>query len=345
MATFHKIYGPARPGIGQRTKLPDVVQGSRDVLFLQWLNLDGTPFDLSAATAVTASFYKEHAASTVYSSDGVFTVTSGVDGQFTWSLGEGDSGTAGTWLYYFEAVIGGLPVIAGPVQVTVTANPEATAVAAEALVGVSSTEAAWLTALHTAAGAATDQHFAIWDGNQLADSGVPIPSAANPYYDDFRVPVTSINPPGAVNDPDFDTAYVGYLFSATAQEQLQIIAQLPHTWQEGSAIEPHLHWAPTTAAAGNVVWRFEYEWTNIDGVQGGVYTAVDITVPAGGTAYQIKLSSFGAVAGTGKTASSILTIKISRVGTDAADTYPADVLLKEFDFHYARDSFGESSLP
>lgn len=172
-----------------------------------------------------------------------------------------------------------------------------------------------------------------------------VPRPDNLYYDDFRVPVTAINPPGAVSDPTFDITYIGYLFSASATNVLFIIVQMPHAWAEGTDIEPHVHWMPTNTNTGDVYWRLEYEWTNIDAVQAGSFTTVNKLQAGKGVAYTHQLASFGTISGAGKTASSILSIKLSRIGGDAADTYNAAALLKEFDLHYAIDSFGESALP
>lgn len=172
-----------------------------------------------------------------------------------------------------------------------------------------------------------------------------VPSPDNLYYDDFRVPATAVNPPGLISDPGWDDTNVGWLFDANSTEQLQVIVQLPHSWAEGSDIEPHVHWQPTTTNTGNVLWRMEYKWVNIDDVDPGTFTTVNQTQAGSGAVNTHQLMSFGTISGAGKTASSIISIKLSRVGGDASDTYTADARLKEFDFHYAIDSFGEMAAP
>jgi len=69
-------------------------------------------------------------------------------------------------------------------------------------------------------------------------------------FDDLRFPATAINPPGAVNDPGFDATNGGWLFDAVATEVLFLIVQMPHSWKEGTSIEPHIHWQKTTSDAG-----------------------------------------------------------------------------------------------
>lgn len=167
------------------------------------------------------------------------------------------------------------------------------------------------------------------------------PGPDNIFYDDLRAPATAVNPPGAASDPDWDSTNIGYLFDAGSTEVLQIIMQMPHTWAEGEDIEPHVHWMPTNTNTGDVLWQMEYKWTNIGDVEAGTFTSVDVVDAGRGTAYTHQLASFGEISGAGKTASSILSIRLSRVGGDVKDTYNADALLKEFDIHYPINSFGE----
>ena len=57
-------------------------------------------------------------------------------------------------------------------------------------------------------------------------------------------------------------------------------------------------------------------------------------------AFQSEIDSFAGIDGTGKTLSSILSIKLSRIGGALADDYDDDALLKEFDIHYEVDTVG-----
>jgi hypothetical protein len=138
----------------------------------------------------------------------------------------------------------------------------------------------------------------------------------------------------------FDTANIGFLASPSATQVIAIIAQMPHSWKLGSTIYPHIHWMPITTNTGSVLWHIEYKWTNVFATESGTWTTLDILSPADGIAFKHQLSSFGGISGEGKYLSSILTIKISRIGGDGTDTYTADALLKEFDIHYEMDTLG-----
>jgi len=159
-------------------------------------------------------------------------------------------------------------------------------------------------------------------------------------WDDLRFSATGINPAGAVGPMTFDSTNIGFLASPSATQTIAIIAQMPHSWKIGSTIYPHIHWEPVTTHVGNVLWRMEYKWTNIGGTEPGSWTPLDKLSATDGIAYKHQLSAFGPVVGTGKTLSSIITIKISRIGGDGTDTFTGDALLKEFDIHYEMDSLG-----
>ena len=168
-------------------------------------------------------------------------------------------------------------------------------------------------------------------------------------WDDLRFPVSAINPPGQASDPDVEASTGMFLFDAGITELVYIVAQMPHSWREASTIVPHVHWQKTTSAAGNVLWRLEYEVVNNGDVAALDFgTSADVTTPVGGTpdndtANECLISSFGSVAMNAKRISSLIFCKLSRIGGDAADTYAADARLIEFDIHYQVDSLGSGA--
>jgi hypothetical protein len=162
-------------------------------------------------------------------------------------------------------------------------------------------------------------------------------------WDDLRFPATVVKPPGQASDPDFDTTNGTLLFAATGTEVIYVIAQMPHSWKEGSAVSPHIHWYKTTSASGNVVWQLEYKKFPIGEVGDSEFTVLTASTPAvsdGDTAFRHALTPFDDIDMTGMTLSDMLLMKISRLGGDAADTYAADAAMMEFDIHYQSDTLG-----
>ena len=159
-------------------------------------------------------------------------------------------------------------------------------------------------------------------------------------WDDLRFPATAVRVNPATLKPDFDETNIGYSFDAAGTETLLIIAQMPHKWKTGSTIVPHVHWQPLTNATGKVYWEMAYKWTNYTEVETAGWATVNVLSLAAGATGTHQIASFGDVSGTGKTLSSIISIKLARVGGATSDTHSGEALLKEFDIHYEINSLG-----
>ena len=164
-------------------------------------------------------------------------------------------------------------------------------------------------------------------------------------WDDLRFPASGLNPPGPVNAPvtNSQTGLLGFEDSKT--NITAGIAQLPHSWVQGSEVRPHVHWVQP--AAGNVMWRLEYrlmpayngpfpsEWVTLTNANAlGEYPGGDY----------VQLTNFPEIDMTGYEISSMILFRLSRLGNDPLDTLPATVPLLEFDIHYRVNSFGSQSL-
>jgi len=190
------------------------------------------------------------------------------------------------------------------------------------------------------AGIRFNKLFRAKDDNQI-EQLLPV-KLLDTVWDDLRAPATAINPPGQASDPDWDAIEGGWLFDAASTEVLFVIMQFPHTYKEGSNIRPHVHWEPTDANSGNVVWRMEYKWYNVNGTRPGSWTQEDITDAADGTSGKHQIAAFTEIDGTGMGLSSLFVWKISRIGGDASDTYGVDARMMEIDIHFQVDTPGGS---
>jgi hypothetical protein len=135
-------------------------------------------------------------------------------------------------------------------------------------------------------------------------------------------------------------------FEQNHHDEIYFEIQMPHAWKEGSNIYPHVHWAPVSATAGNVVWQLDYTWANPAGTFGAPATMTSDATAAGGTAWVHKISVLkdgsgnAYIAGAGKTISSMLVCRLHRDAGAGADTLAADAAFLEFDIHYEVDGFG-----
>jgi hypothetical protein len=169
-------------------------------------------------------------------------------------------------------------------------------------------------------------------------------SVEDGYWEDLRFPAQSINPAGSASPASVDsTTYPGtLLFAGNADNHVAGVAQLPHSWHRGTPLRPHIHWAKTTTATGEIAWRFRYAWEDI----GGTFTTYSSwQAPATGgvshddTANKHALTNFPEMApATGVGESSIVLWELMR---DVSEDAVADaVRLFEIDFHYQTNKSG-----
>jgi hypothetical protein len=138
--------------------------------------------------------------------------------------------------------------------------------------------------------------------------------------------------------------------SAAADDTYQFGFQMPHRMSEGSDVHFHLHVIPSAnGAGGNEVVRlkFDYQWVNIDAA---FSTTTNTTIAA--ASYTVgatdgdkhKLWEPAALSGSGKTYSSGLIMRVTRLGkTDAADNYTGDIWLLFADLHIEINGLGSIS--
>ncbi len=144
--------------------------------------------------------------------------------------------------------------------------------------------------------------------------------------------------PDLINFVDANCLTFGFA-GANTTERLYITTEMNHDYKEGTDIEFHVHWTPTTPAIGNVKWQLYYTWQSVN----GTYTAPQLLTaisPARGTAWQNTYLSLGTISGAGKTINTQLVLQLFRVPSDAEDTYGADAALLALGIHYECDTVG-----
>lgn len=234
---------------------------------------------------------------------------------------------------------------------------------------------------NTGTGTLTEKGIYFWNGTvwekeltagasstnyvKIADDGTITLNGGATTFTDLVVPVYSARnssnstPPFTLfSAPGF---YTSEFTSADndATKELFFNVQLPHDYKEGSTIYPHIHWS-TTAALGTTrpVWKMEYEWINLNenylsDFSSNVLTGYRIVQTGGGlessslanlTGIRTSMiTPLGSISGTGKTVSSMLLIRLTRLTTDVNDAFTGGAFLLSFDIHYEIDSFGSSA--
>lgn len=179
-----------------------------------------------------------------------------------------------------------------------------------------------------------------------ADGTIVMEGAAT-VWDDLRVSL----------DKGSSSASLEYVWGSTGPqiwyfrdnnglEAMSFVVQLPHSWKEGTAIYPHIHWMPKASESGTVEWNLDYSWQNFDPTTPlafPTFTTSTVTVAGPFVANTHRITSLTGVTGldgTGKKISSILICRIWRNSSNAADTYGDDAGLLSLDFHFQIDTVG-----
>jgi len=143
-----------------------------------------------------------------------------------------------------------------------------------------------------------------------------------------------------VNDPTFSkvaddgagsTGVFMYTFISNQERELFLNVHFGKNYVASSDLDIDLHWGPTTANAGNVVWGLEYIWVNEGEAAPANSTIVEAAVAVSGVAAEHQESNIATIDGTGKLPKSILVGRFFRNGADAADTYPDDAFASTLD--------------
>ncbi len=168
-----------------------------------------------------------------------------------------------------------------------------------------------------------------------------------PQWDDLRFPASHINPAGPISNPGTDPATGMLDFSSVSDNVIAGVAQMPHAWEEGTNIRPHVHWCKTDNTAGNVKWELEYEVVNNGDVTPFTYAnsndnnATVNGTPDDDTQYRTLITSLGEIDMSGIEISGLVFWLLYRRPSDGTnDTYGNDARLIELDFHYKSDSLG-----
>ena len=126
-------------------------------------------------------------------------------------------------------------------------------------------------------------------------------------------------------------------------DEVQFSIQMPHGWKEGSTIEPHVHFCPTTTdAAGTVQFGLAYYVASV----GGTFPATPGTVLMKSTwsansqwVHLIAEGTAAPITMTGQTLSSVLKCRLYRDNSVTGNLEQA-VSFLWFDAHIEVDSFG-----
>ena len=163
-------------------------------------------------------------------------------------------------------------------------------------------------------------------------------SGSSPVWDDLFFPLTTAKQ-GQTDKPAFDPNGIGYLYPPSDTTQIMyMIAQMPHSWAQGTNIDPHVHWKQEST--GSPVFKMDYKWFPIGGSVPDTYSTFVMAnkrlAYTSGSMHQLNSGS-AMISGSNITGvSSIMIIKLYRDD----NAYAGNALVYQFDIHYLKDGFG-----
>jgi hypothetical protein len=162
-------------------------------------------------------------------------------------------------------------------------------------------------------------------------------------WDDLMFPFQT-GTTGGGSYPSFvaDSGY--YDFSAVdttgpSKCVMYMTVQMPHDWNEGDSIYPHVHYKHETGVGTPKFWM-KYKWVNLAAAITPVswnWYKMESTTGTTDKTHQMSYKTKGLVA-TGKTISSLLICQIY-----LGPTSPTGVKAYQFDIHYSRNSLGSNT--
>lgn len=203
---------------------------------------------------------------------------------------------------------------------------------------------------------------AVWDDLRVSANMMHIDSSQFGEPPDFVQVLTNTE-----RGPSYSGLFA-YRFSAAKGKKSLIQnghfqAQLPHSYLEGTDIEPHVHLRldPLDGAASGqkLLLEFEYSWVNLfeRRPESSTIISINYQVTEDDLSNDNILVSFGTISKPDARISSMLTCRFSRIhfnpGRDkdfwtpqglTNDTFIGNMIFMEFDFHYQKDNLGSSRL-
>ena len=188
--------------------------------------------------------------------------------------------------------------------------------------------------------------------NEVYDVIEANPSPERPRWEDQRYPANGARLDSSSGRLAFDFDECGIRFANNARfsdEPVCFIAQIAHSYKEGSVIYPHIHWIQESDNVPNVL--MQYRWYN-NGEAPPAWKEViggDTIFPYVQDQLQIQRLDIDPTDAVGKRISSFVDVRLFRDSANTSglfsgtDSYPDGWLLKEFDIHIEMDSNGSST--
>jgi hypothetical protein len=164
-----------------------------------------------------------------------------------------------------------------------------------------------------------------------------------PVYDDIIIQAINLRVGGS--PPTFDaftTNIYGLRFINGNTDIVYGSFEIPHDYKEGTDLEIHLHWSPSSTDTGACVWNFVYSLAAMG--TGAFGTEVTLTMTQAGSGVVRKhqyVSGNALILGANIKIGHIIIFALSRPSGDA---FTGDAFLHSVGCHYQLDRMGSRTI-
>ena len=157
-------------------------------------------------------------------------------------------------------------------------------------------------------------------------------------WNDIAMPATNLRPGNTPPDfAEFTDGIYSMQFLNSQTDEVYGSAEMLHDYAEGTSLNMHIHWAPSSTNSGNVSWNMEYAYVV---AEGGAFVTGNFSpiVTGNGTASKEQYSAIGTIpASAGLKVGSIVLYKLSRT---SGDPFTGNAWLFSVGIHYQSDTLG-----
>ncbi len=130
----------------------------------------------------------------------------------------------------------------------------------------------------------------------------------------------------------------GWRFDAAKAADLQGSFEIQHDYKEGTDIDFHVHWSPTTTNTGNIVWGIEYSIAVL-GATFPATTTITKLIAAPGVVNRHILTDVAKISGTGLKIGTVAIFRVYRQN-GGTDTFTGNAFLHSLGVHYQVNTIG-----
>jgi hypothetical protein len=160
-----------------------------------------------------------------------------------------------------------------------------------------------------------------------------------PVYDDIIIQASNLrvgtSPPAFVA---FQNSIFGSSFVNDNSDIVYGSFEIPHGYKEGTDLEIHLHWSPSSTNTGNCVFNFAYTLAGMGSATFGAEQTKTLTQAGSGTINRHQyMTGNTLISGVGVGIGTIIAFALSR---PTGDAFSGDAFVHSIGIHYEIDTMG-----